>query len=161
MPFWVQIMQALAVPLIAGVGAWVAVQQMRIARVKLQHDLYDRRYAVFEAVRRFLDEAVSAKIVSPETFRSFALRTGDAPFLFDDRLAAYLKEMRDHAAKAQSIYSVMETMPAGDQKAAASKAAGEHFVWLVNQIDGLPEKFRPFLRLDKRSRAPLRFVWWR
>lgn len=66
MPFWVQVLQALAVPVIAAVGAWVALQQMHIARVKLQHDLYERRYAVFEAVRRFLDEAVSHKIVSRE-----------------------------------------------------------------------------------------------
>jgi len=81
MPLWVQVLQALAVPVIAAVGAWIALQQMYIARVKLQHDLYDRRYAVFEAVRRFLDEAVSQKIVSPETLHSFALRTGDALFL--------------------------------------------------------------------------------
>jgi hypothetical protein len=46
--------------------------------------------------------------------------------------------MREHAANAQSIYSVIEAlqdMPS-DQKARASKAAGEH---------------------DKRSRSPLRF----
>jgi hypothetical protein len=36
----------------------------------LQHDLYDRRYAVFQAVRRFLDEASAQRIVSAETFRS-------------------------------------------------------------------------------------------
>jgi hypothetical protein len=125
MPFWVQVLQALAVPVIAAVGAWVALQQMHIARVKLQHDLYERRYAVFEAVRRFLDEAVSHKIVSRETYRSFALCTADAPFLFDDRLAAYLKEMREHAANAQSIYSVIEglqDMPSDQKISAVSDA---------------------------------------
>jgi hypothetical protein len=111
------------------------------------------------AVRRFLDEAISNKIVSSETFRAFALGTSDAAFLFDDRLAAYLKEMRDHAAAAQSTYLTIESVPGmpQDQKAAASKAAGEHFLWVVNQIDGLAEKFRPFLTLDRRSRSPLRF----
>jgi hypothetical protein len=96
--------------------------------------------------------------VSNETFRAFALGTADAAFLFDDRLAAYLKEMREHAA-AQSIYSIMEGVPdlPQDQRAAASKAAGEHFSWVVNQIDGLAEKFRPFLTLDRRSRSALRF----
>jgi hypothetical protein len=62
LPLWVQVLQALAVPVIAAVGAWVALQQMHIARTKLQHDLYDRRYAVFQAVRRFLDEASVQKI---------------------------------------------------------------------------------------------------
>ncbi len=51
LPLWVQVLQALAVPVIAAVSAWVAWQQMHIARTKLQHDRYDRRYAVFQAVR--------------------------------------------------------------------------------------------------------------
>jgi hypothetical protein len=51
---------------------------MHIARTKLQHDLYDRRYAVFHGVRRFLDEASVQKTVSDETFRSFVLGAGDA-----------------------------------------------------------------------------------
>ena len=137
LPLWVQVLQALAVPVIAAVGAWVAVQQIVIARVKLQHDLYDRRYAVFDAVRAFLNEAISSQIVSQETFRMFALKTADAEFLFDDGLAAYLREMREHASKAQAIYITMQQMEPGDQKAAASRAASEHAMWLTNQIDGL------------------------
>jgi hypothetical protein len=151
LPLWVQALQALAVPVIAAVGAWVAVQQMVIARVKLQHDLYDRRYAVFDAVRAFLNEAISSQIVSQETFRMFALKTADAEFLFDDGLAAYLREMREHASKAQAIYITMQQMEPGDQ-AAAFSAASEHTMWLINQIDGLAARFRPFLVLQKRKR---------
>jgi hypothetical protein len=33
LPGWVQMLHALTVPLIAAIGAWVAVQQMRIARI--------------------------------------------------------------------------------------------------------------------------------
>jgi hypothetical protein len=152
LPLWVKALQALAVPVIAAVGAWVAVQQMVIARVKLQHDLYDRRYAVFDAVRAFLNEAIRSQIVSPETFRMFALKTADAEFLFDDGLPAYLREMREHASKAQAIYITMQQMEPGDQKAAASRAASEHAMWLTNQIDGLAARFRPFLMLEKRKR---------
>jgi hypothetical protein len=152
LPLWVKALQALAVPVIAAVGAWVAVQQMVIARVKLQHDLYDRRYAVFDAVRAFLDEAIRSQIVSPETFRMFALKTADAEFLFDDGLAAYLREMREHASKAQAIYITMQQIGPGDQKAAAFSAASEHTMWLINQIDGLAARFRPFLMLQKRKR---------
>jgi hypothetical protein len=148
----VQVLQALAVAVIGAVGVGVAFQQMSIARVKLQHDLYDRRYAVFDAVRALLNEAISSQIVSPETFRMFALKTADAEFLFDDGLAAYLREMREHAFKAQSIYSTIQPMEPGDQKAAAFRAAAEHTTWLNAQIDGLAARFRPFLMLEKRKR---------
>ena len=45
-------------------------------------------------------------------------------------------------------------IPANEKSRCQCKAAGEHFSWLVNQIDGLPDKFRPFLTLEKRRRAP-------
>jgi hypothetical protein len=109
-PGWVQILQALAVPVIAAVGAWVAIQQMRIARIKLQHDLYDRRYAVFQAVRRFLDEALANQLVSSETLRAFVLGTSDAEFLLPDDLAEYLARMSERARTAQSIYMVMPAL---------------------------------------------------
>jgi hypothetical protein len=160
LPLWVQILQALAVPVIAAVGAWVALQQMHIARVKLQHGLYDRRYAVFQSVRSLLNEVNINKIVSPETFQSFVIGTTDAPFLFDDGLAEYLKEISHHARSLQSLQSinlVMESMPAGDQKTAALRKAGDHLQWLLQKIDVLAAKFQPFLQLDKRRRAPLRF----
>jgi hypothetical protein len=46
----------------------------------------------------------------------------------------------------------MQQMEPGDQKAAASCAASEHKLWLINQIDGLATRFRPFLMLEKRKR---------
>jgi hypothetical protein len=66
---------------------------------------------VFEAVRRFLDAAVSTRVVSPEILNPFVLRTGDSPFLFDDDLTAYLKQMQERARKAQGVYLTMEAAP--------------------------------------------------
>lgn len=160
LPDWVQVLQALAVPVIAGVGAWVAIQQMRIARVKLQHDLYDRRYAVFQAVRRFLDEMVVNKMVSPDTLRPFIVGTADAEFLFPDELATYLGEMSSRARKAQSIYMTMQSLPQDSQDwRNANLAANQETGWLVDQIDGLTSKFRDVLKLDRRSRSPLGWFW--
>lgn len=162
LPMWVQICQALAVPVIAAVGTWIALQQMHLARVKLQHDLYDRRYAVFNSARMLLEEVVTNKLVSADTFNSFVIGTLDSPFLFDDKLATYLAELRKRAKLQRSITVViqgMEGVPGAErQKAAASSKEGEHLVWLVKQIDVLPEKFRPFLQLDQRSRTALRRI---
>jgi hypothetical protein len=160
LPSWVQILQALTVPLIAAVGAWVAIQQMRIARIKLQHDLYDRRYAVFQAVRRFLDEMVANLVVSHDILRAFVIGTADAEFLFPDDLAAYLGEMSRRARTAQSIYMTMQSLPEGSpERARATLAANEQTQWLVEQIDGLTARFRDVLKLDKHSRSPLGWLW--
>jgi hypothetical protein len=115
---------------------------------------YERRYEVFCATRTLIDEAHSRKLLSDATFHSFVTGARDGSFLFDDTLATYLNEIRDHAASLQSITITMEALPSGDDKARAANAAGEHRRWLIAQSDVLAEKFRPFLQFNVRLPQP-------
>ena len=51
LPQWVVILQALLVPAVATVGAVIALQQLHLARVRLQHDLFDRRFAILQTTQ--------------------------------------------------------------------------------------------------------------
>jgi hypothetical protein len=93
LPVWLQYVQALAVPLIAAVGAWIALQQMQIAHTKLKYDLYERRFAVFEAAHNILKEVIVRGNASEEAIRDFLLGTANAPFLLDSELVSYLQEI--------------------------------------------------------------------
>lgn len=158
LPGWVSIFQAVLVPVIAVIGAWVAIQQMRIAKVKLQHDLYDRRYAVFEAVRRFLNETAANALVSDETLRAFVSGSADAEFLLPDDLAAYLGKISERARKSQSIYRCVPHLPESSQERKdAINAANLELEWLIAQIEELSPRFRDVLKRDKRSRSPSRW----
>jgi hypothetical protein len=163
MPGWLLCLQAVAVIVIPVIGAWLAWQQVQIARVKLQHDLYDRRYRVFDAARRLLAEIGVHRSPSEEAVRAFVLGTSDAPFLFDDDLTSYLKDIQRRALEMKSQYQMLHatdsnSMPiiqVGEQRANASNAANEHWLWLVEQLDGTVDKFKPFLKLDKAAST-----WW-
>jgi hypothetical protein len=86
-------------------------------------------------------------MISEETFQSFSKAITDARFLFvDDALIAYLNEIRTRASRFQAITISMEALLPGDEKARASAAAGEQRLWLIDQIDGLPKKFKSALR---------------
>jgi hypothetical protein len=111
-------------------------------------DKYERRYALLQSTRAFLDELTAHRLVSEGTLRTIGRNAVDAPLLFDDGLAAYIKEIFDRAAKVQSITITMEELPVGNEKAAASRKAGEHRQWLLEQGNILTEKFRPVLQLD-------------
>ena len=69
LPLWIQWLQALAVPVVAAVGAWIALQQMHLARVKLRHDLYDRWFAVYQADRKFSAEVLTHATVEDDQLR--------------------------------------------------------------------------------------------
>jgi hypothetical protein len=112
-----------------------------------QHaDRHERRYAIFQAVGKALNEALCDKMISAETFQSFSKAVTDSRFLLGDaELVAYLNEMRSRASKFQAITISMEALPPGDEKARAFAAAGEQRLWLINQIDGLSRTFKPVL----------------
>jgi hypothetical protein len=149
LPTWLQYAQALALPIIPLLGAWIALQQMLIARIKLQHDLYDRRYAVFDGAREFLSQIMTDGVASQEALRDYTIATGDAVFLLDDDLVAYLKEIRQHAADQRKLSIRSEQMPNGPQQDALMKEEDKHLDWLSNQFGVLVEKFKPVLRLDR------------
>jgi hypothetical protein len=156
---WVQLVQPFALAAIAAVGAWIAWKQMHIARVKLQHDLYDRRYAVFQAARALLTNVVMLGDATNEALRAFSIGTADATFLLGDDIVAYLKELHDHAARLHSIKAVVDNgpIPVGAERAEVVRKHSEHFAALLAQITILSEKFRPYLQLDKRQRQLRRY----
>jgi hypothetical protein len=153
-PLWLQILQAVAVLCISGVGAWLAWQQVQIARVKLQHDLYDRRYRVFEETLKYLLDVTAHEGNPPqEAVQAFMRATADAVFLFDLDLVAYLDDMRNRACKLSLTNVLVPTLPlASTERAAAVTTASEHTLWLAQQLEGITAKFIPSLKLDKRQR---------
>lgn len=155
LPEWLQWLQALAVLFIAGIGAWIAYRQMNIADTKLQHDLYDRRYRIFDAARRLLSEPISE-----ESIRLFMLGAGDAPFLLSYDINKYLAEILESARMLFGNNCAAADLPFDHpERAAVIAKAWEHQKWIVNQHDILVDKFRTTLTLDKRQRTGRR--WFR
>ncbi len=151
---WVQYGQALGPPLLAGVigtvGAWIAFQQMHLARVKLQHDTYDRKYGVFQGVSWVLLIVAGLKRApSVEDIGAFIEVIGAASFLFDDKLVAYLKEIERRVYRANGLNDVMNHL-SDDDKPNASKELEERIGWLSEQNEVVIEKFRPSLELRKK-----------
>ena len=158
MPLWLQGLQAFALISISAVGACLAWQQVQIARTKLQHDLYERRYRVFDAARKLSAEIVTKKAPSDGDLRAFVIGTSDAVFLFDDDIAGYLNEMRKRAYELQSIEKMLEVnpdstplIPVGEKRTRVVNASSDLFLWFSKNFDGLVDKFKPFLKLDKAS----------
>jgi L-rhamnose isomerase len=93
----------------------IAEEQAHIASEKLRHDLYDRRYRVFDAARRLLAQIVSQKNASDDALRAFVIDTDDAVFLFDDDMAAQLKEIHKRAQRLQFFQHQIESTPVGHE----------------------------------------------
>jgi len=98
LPKWLQYAQALSqavgIPLVAGIGAWVAWLQMRVARAKLQHDVFERRWAIYQATLDFLHKALRHEI-DKNAFDKYRADIAGYKFLFGTTVAEYLQEVDD------------------------------------------------------------------
>jgi hypothetical protein len=156
LPVWVQYAQALGAPslaiVIAGVGAWLAWQQVRIARVRLQHDLYDRRFAVFQAARQFLADVMAHGYPSSnDQIRSYVVGTADAGFLLNQDIVEYLDEIRNRGSRLWAIEQALKPLPVGNERSALVQQQAALFSWMMEQLPtGLVAKFKPFLTLERR-----------
>ncbi|MEJ0096373.1 MAG: hypothetical protein WDN46_24100 [Methylocella sp.] len=151
------VLQVIVAIVFSGVGAWLAWQQVQIARVKLQHELYDKRYRVYDAARALTADIVVHANASDEAVRQFVIGTSDAVFLFDDdKITQYLEEMRKRAAALQSVQKAFDILAVGsDQKVANADRFAELTSWFDEQLSkGLRDRFKPFLQFNK-----LRW-WW-
>ncbi len=120
---------------------------MRLARVKLVHDLFDRRFKVFDTARKLLEEIVVYRSPSPEMIDKYKLGVAEAPFLFGLEIVGYLKSLGDEASLIAvlriSLPDIADPYVKGDTEAQLSR--------LIDDIDAKREelvaKFTPFLRL--------------
>jgi hypothetical protein len=97
LPWWMQWGQVIGVAAISGLGAWIAYKQARIATAKLNLDLYDRRFKVFEAARAFLSVFLTEGKFTPEELTKFTAATSEAVFLFGEDVPRYLDNLRKNA----------------------------------------------------------------
>jgi len=94
LPLWVQWTQAVLLLVISCLGAWIAYKQVRIAEAKLNLDLFDKRFKVFEAARKLVRSFLQDGGVETEEILEFNGSVIDAVFLFDPNVETYLDSLR-------------------------------------------------------------------
>jgi hypothetical protein len=87
---------ALATPLIALIGVYIAYQQHKLQRYLLKKDLFEKRWVVYLAVVKLLEAALKNRQPEIESVDQFNLETLSAPFLFDAEVVKYLEELREN-----------------------------------------------------------------
>lgn len=147
-PHWTQYLSALLTPTVAVLGSFIAYRQWRTAQNKLKHDLFERRFSVFDSARKLLASIMTSGKANNEELFKFLSGTREAKWLLDDQIAEYLeKELYAKAVHLQCLESELQGLPVGEGRSANIKAQSEIKLWLGKQFEVLDEKFSPYLRL--------------
>jgi hypothetical protein len=93
---WLKVLGPLLLAIVVALATWKFQQwQIRLAKQKLRHDLYDRRMAIYVAFQELLIGLPEKSDDEIKTlFRKATIARFEAPFLFDDpRMHAYLEQL--------------------------------------------------------------------
>ena len=136
--------------LIVGLAvAFIAWQQWQLARNKLRLDLFDRRYKVYDATRKFLSVILGkADFLDSQLFEFYA-GTSDAEFLFESDVVDYLAELRKRAIDMRTHQHVFDPLPVGEERSRHVQAAHDQLLWLSEQITAQKSVFAPYLSFAK------------
>ncbi|MBA0422048.1 hypothetical protein D7Y22_13825 [Stenotrophomonas maltophilia] len=147
---WLELLKALAAPIIAAAALRVSRQQVEINASKLRLDLYDRRSEVYAAVKTLLGEFWADATVKPEGLDLFRKGTVQADFLFSDSVSAYLAQMD---RKGQRLISSTAAHFRGDENPPGRPTPLQEMEqlqeWFAAQGPVAKAMFKPFLRLEQ------------
>lgn len=125
--------------------AFIAWQQWRVAENKLRLDLFDRRYKVYDATRKFLSCIVQEASFSDAQLFEFYGGTSDAKFLFGPEVVDYLAEIRKRALEMRKHKKVYEPLPVGEERSRHVQAECDELLWLSEQLTAMTKIFMPYL----------------
>jgi len=126
--------------------------QVRIAREKLRHDLYDRRFAIYMAFHELLVAVVEKDNVDAELRKAIAA-WAHSPFLLDAKLGDYLVELHKEAFRIAAMPKLirdLSSMPIEQVKMAAT--LGPDKLAFGGRLTELVREFESFLKLKDFSK---------
>ena len=104
LPYFLLVIQAIgptAVAVVVGsIAGYVAYRQWRTANNRLKFDLYEKRYAVYQATKLLIEKIAIHGQTLPGDIGEFHQAIRGSEFLFEGKTRAYLMKLSDLAFKA-------------------------------------------------------------
>lgn len=127
----------------------VGVQQYEVSRNKLKLDLFEKRFVVFSALRKFLSGVFSRGAVDKEELETYRIAILEARFLFEQYTDDYLWEIHNKAQDLSAKDIRMKSLPMGPDKDKLVDTWGQEYSWLTNQLKEIGAHFSPYMAFGK------------
>jgi hypothetical protein len=133
---WIDITAALLTPVIAILGIVIATFQWRLNKARFRHEMFEKRYAIFEATQLFMSQIVSEAKYTNDQRIEFLRKTKVA-------FAVYNKDILDYLDK---VHRKALELNLHQQKGQHEEEA-EVCSWFGEQIQNIDKVFKDQLKV--------------
>ena len=148
---WVDILTALMTPTVAIIGSLIAYQQWRINKLRLRHELYDRRMGVYRKLMDFLGSILVHASFDSASYAEWLKASYEGYFLFDEGMVGYFDTLNEKSRAFRRVCREKETKAGklDDDKWRELCDKDELLQeWFEKQFDIAKGRFGQFLRID-------------
>ncbi len=140
---------AVITTIIAALIALITWRQWITNRARLRHELFDRRYTIFEQLAGFVAGVVRDGAVDSGAVREFLHQTKRAYFAFgcDETIKQLVADIYRQAILLQVLQAKQKVL-AGDAVGNNLDKQGEVLQWFNATLDSLEKRFEVYLRLE-------------
>jgi hypothetical protein len=138
-----------ALAIIALCGCWIATQQMLIARQKLNHDLFDRRFKVFLATRDYMAAVLGRDKDVICRAATYHIAIAPAPFLFNADITDFVQEVEKRGNAAIISSASLTRTTTYEKRHEHATTLSQSLDWLQQEVDNdkLTQRFQSDLNL--------------
>lgn len=147
----IDVSSALLTPLIAIIAVYIAYQQWRTNRRKLEFQLYESRLRVYQAVAQFVSKVMADASLEQQDLSDLWRNTAEADFMFGSDVRSYLEELTDHAIQLRKWNSQYrddgQVAPEGYDHRKVSEGMDREVRWFAEQPEKARHLFGKYLSL--------------
>ncbi len=151
----IRLLQGLLTPVIAAIAVYIAWQQWRTNRQKLNLERYDRRIRIYEEVRKILSIVMRDGYATTDDLLKFRTSVSEADFLFGPEVMKYIDEIYRHGLKLwrwkQEYRDYTQTKPEGYDHEKVVDEMHKELEWLSNQFEPAKALFKRYLSIGARD----------
>lgn len=151
----IESLSAVLTVVIATAVAIIAYRQWRTAVTKLNLDLFDKRYAIYQKVRSAVGVVSTTARVSREAEQNLLEAINESEFLFDDTVRLYLNGLWKLFSRLSAAEHQMKSDDEDIRKKAV-KESNELFSEITQFYYEGPDVFAHFMRMDQPIMPPLK-----
>ena len=148
-----ELSKALLTPVIAVITTYIAWQQWKTNRQKLNLDRYDRRLRIYQEVIRILSIILRDAKASTEDLLKFRTSVSEADFLFGPEIPKFIDEVYSHGLKLwrwnQEYRDHTKEAPKNYDHKKVVDEMHKELTWLTEQFEPAKEKFKKYLDISR------------
>jgi hypothetical protein len=150
-PYWMQVLQALAVPAIALLAAVIGVMQWRTAHQRAVLDLFEKRFAVWDRLRIVIGDVVREGTANTEICIEFLRAKDGGEFLFGPEVTEYLDRVYKYLVRLNYLRQTMKNPRSDENHAKAVDEEARIFTKVAAFYGDGTRLVMPYMRMHQKA----------